>query len=163
MFAILGIAFFIGIGNNIISPYGIDFIREKKELAEATDDELFNLPEEKDYQVKSISTEKALELFEKDLALFVDARDQWEFAEGHIKGAYNLPSYMFEEAFPKFSSFPKDTLMIIYCGDDDCGMSKKLAVDLVRKGYRKVFIYTDGWKIWEMNNFPTGKGEVENE
>lgn len=156
-------ASFIGIGNNIISPFGVNFIREKKVLEEATDDELFASSQEKDYQVKSVSTEKAFELFEKNQALFVDARDQWEFAEGHIKGAYNLPSYIFEEEFPKFSSTPKDKLIIIYCDDLECGMSKQLAVELVRKGYRKVFVYTDGWQFWIQNNFPVEKGELKDE
>lgn len=153
----------IGIVNNSISPFGLKLIREKKVLAQATNDELFNTSEEKDYQVKSVSTEKAYELFQKKLAIFIDARDQWEFAKGHIKGAYNLPSYIFEEEFPKFSSTPKEKLLIIYCDDIECGSSKKLAVNLVKKGYKKVFVYTDGWRFWIQNNFPVEKGELNDE
>lgn len=161
--ALLFIAIFIGIINNLISPFGIDFIREKKLLAAATDEELFLNSKGKDYQVKSVTTEKAFELFQEKTAMFIDARDQWEFADGHIPGAYNLPSYIFDEEFPKFSSTQKSELLIVYCDDIDCGMSKKLATELVKNGYKRVFIYEDGWKTWVLNNYPveTGGSSVE--
>lgn len=160
---IIFLSVFIGIVNNYISPFGIDFIREKKVLAAATDEELFSTSVEEDYQVKSVSSEKVFELFKNQSALFIDARDQWEFAEGHIPGAYNLPYYIFEDEFQKFSSTSKNKLLIIYCDDLECGMSKKLASELVKNGYQKVFIFEDGWKTWILNNFPVESGGVSAE
>ena len=147
----------IGLINNAISPTGVSFIREKKSLAQA-DESDFLISDEKDYQVKAVPIDKVIEFFESEKALFVDARDQWEFSDGHIKNAVNLPSYMFEEEFPKFEQTPKDELLIIYCDDPDCGMSKKLALDLVKKGYKRVFIFEEGWRAWQELNMPTGTG-----
>lgn len=99
IFALLLIPSVCGIAYNYFTDFGIDFIRAKEELTWISDEELEELISDEaafSGSIKAIDIEKAYDLFLKDNAVFIDARDQWEFADGHIKGAINIPEYIFE-------------------------------------------------------------------
>jgi len=98
-------------------------------------------------------------LYNSGRALFVDARDKWDFAEGHIKNAVNIPEYSFDKSNPILKTIPKNKTIITYCGGDDCEMSEKLAEYLFELGYEKVFVFFGGWNEWQAANYPTETGE----
>ncbi|RJP67238.1 MAG: rhodanese-like domain-containing protein [Ignavibacteriales bacterium] len=106
-----------------------------------------------------IKLNQALKLYNSGRALFVDARDKWDFADGHIKGAINIPEYSFDKSNPVLKSIPKNKTIITYCGGDDCEMSEKLAEYFYELGYKKVFIFFGGWNEWKAANYPTETGE----
>jgi rhodanese-related sulfurtransferase len=95
-----------------------------------------------------INLKQAYKLFESKTAVFIDARDKWDFSDGHIPNSINIPEYKFDNNDPVLKSIPKNKTLITYCGGDDCEMSSKLADNLFNLGYKNVYIFFGGWKEW---------------
>ncbi len=47
--------------------------------------------------------------------IFIDVREPFEFATGHVKGAINIPPSELMAGAKKLAGVPKDTELIIYC------------------------------------------------
>ncbi|MFY9944282.1 MAG: rhodanese-like domain-containing protein, partial [Desulfobacterales bacterium] len=68
-----------------------------------------------------IELEEARELFQQDTALFVDARPQVQYADGHIRGALSLPWQEVDRYFVQTAERLEDAAAIItYCDGDSC-------------------------------------------
>lgn len=96
-------------------------------------------------------------------AIFVDVREPAQFAAGHIDGAINIPV---EDIEQKWSSLPKDRLIILYEGgsqggspDDVCAFSRAAARVLFQHGFDRlnVKVYQDGLKGWEAAGLPVAR------
>ena len=128
------ISVLLGTFYNSLSPSGIPFIREKIDLKYAdpelnTDFDSLQLPSESNIVEPSlIMTEAAYALYNSKNILFIDARDQWDFNENRIKGAINIPEYKFDFNMPIVKALDKDFTFIVYCGDVECDVSKRLAI-----------------------------------
>ncbi|HXG00551.1 MAG TPA: rhodanese-like domain-containing protein, partial [Bacteroidota bacterium] len=96
-----------------------------------------------------ISYEEAARLFERGAALFVDARHDYDYKLGHIKGAMNVPLKDFDLASSQLSRVPKDTLIVTYCDGADCNSSVELAQKLSAAGFTNVRIFFGGWNEWK--------------
>ena len=102
-----------------------------------------------------ISLEIAKDLFDKNI-LFIDARAEEYFIEGHIPGA--LCNDDFDQLMDDIDSRLIDNnYFIVYCSDDDCGSSEELARRLFDQGYLNIYLFKGGWKQWTENNFPIKK------
>ena len=106
-------------------------------------------PVEKLKKPSFITLNQAYKLFKTGNVLFIDARDKWEFGDGHIAGAINIPEYNFDKSNPVLKTIPKDKTIVSYCDGDDCEMSVKLADNLFNLGYKNVYIFFGGWKEWK--------------
>jgi hypothetical protein len=128
----------LGIFYNLVSPSGIPFIRENIDLKYAepelnTKIDSLQLPSESNIVEPSlIMTEAAYALYDSKKILFIDARDQWDFNESRIKGAINIPEYKFDINMPIVKALNKDFTFIVYCGDVECDVSKRLAIKAKR-------------------------------
>ena len=96
-------------------------------------------------------------------AFLIDARDPYEYEEGHLPGSINLP---YETAISDPALLESlDTggrPIIAYCGGGDCEVSYSLAVELVAFGYERVAVYVGGFPEWQENGLPvTTGGEVK--
>jgi rhodanese-related sulfurtransferase len=97
--------------------------------------------------------------FDAGAALFVDAREAPEYAEGHIAGALSVP---FDDAVKNpallepFKRAGKP--LILYCSGGDCELSKDLARNMVADGIRKVLVFTDGLPAWKAAGYPMDAG-----
>ena len=95
-------------------------------------------------------------------AVFVDAREAVEYAEGHIAGALSVP---FDDAVKNpallepFKRAGKP--LILYCSGGDCELSKDLARNMVAEGIRKVLVFTDGMPAWQVAGYPTETGAAK--
>lgn len=47
--------------------------------------------------------------------MFIDVREPFEFATGHVKGAINIPPSKLMAGAKKLEGVPKDTELILYC------------------------------------------------
>lgn len=47
--------------------------------------------------------------------MFIDVREPFEFALGHVKGAVNIPPSKLMAGAKKLEGVPKDTELILYC------------------------------------------------
>lgn len=92
-------------------------------------------------------------------AVFVDARESDEYAEGHIAGAILMP-------FDVAAGDPAlleglDTggkPIVVYCGGGACELSMNLAWELIYAGHPRVLVYMGGYPEWAEAGYPTGTG-----
>jgi rhodanese-related sulfurtransferase len=89
------------------------------------------------------------QLHDANAALFVDAREDWEFAEGHIAGAINLP---YEQAISDpalLESIEQDDKpIVVYCGGGSCEVSISVAWELLGVGKTRIAVYLGGFPEW---------------
>ncbi len=93
-----------------------------------------------------ISQDEAIKMMQEQTDyIIVDVRRSDEFAEGHIKGAINVPNENITDEMPELLP-DKDQLLLIYCrsGNRSKEASKKLA-DI---GYTNVYEF-GGINTWE--------------
>ncbi len=103
----------------------------------------------------SINLSEAKILFEKNGAVFVDARHYFDFRRGHIKAAINLPLADFDNREQTIASLPQDKAIIVYCDAAECNSSIELAAKLYEHGIGGVRIFFGGWQDWSGNHLPT--------
>jgi rhodanese-related sulfurtransferase len=93
--------------------------------------------------------------------IFVDARDEDHYQEGHIPGAYELDPYHPEKelgtVLPICQAAEK---VVVYCTGGDCEDSDTAAI-LLRDGgvpAQKLFVYGGGFTEWEDSHLPVETG-----
>lgn len=109
-----------------------------------------------DYQREIKRVEDAFALYQAGESLFVDARDDDLFAQGHITGAAHLFVYDYDNVIDAFvERYPdKDRLIVTYCSGRECEDSHTLAQYLTEEGYRHVKVFIDGFPAWEKEGLP---------
>ena len=105
-----------------------------------------------------IDLEQARQLFEKEDALFLDARPKNEFAQGRIQGALSLPwqgvdRYLIEIA----DRLETQKTIIAYCDGESCDLSHELALFLKEMGFENVRVLVNGWSVWKQAGLPTDR------
>jgi phage shock protein E len=61
--------------------------------------------------------------------LFVDVREPYEYALGHIEGAISVPSQSLMQGAPELKDVPKDTKIIVYCRS---GSRSAIAIEIFK-------------------------------
>jgi len=113
------------------------------------------------YEPVNIPLETAKQLFD-DNAVFIDAREDIEFKEGHIKGARNIPYKAFvestnEQKLEIMKGIEKEKIIVSYCSSDSCEISIDNAYEMAKIGYNDVKIFLGGYKEWKNKNYPIEK------
>lgn len=158
IFIILMSSILLGFIYNTFSTDGIDFIRKPiiiKSVQIGESDEYGDI-------IGGIDLAQALQLFEDKSAIFVDARDQWEFSKYHIDGAVNIPEFSFTKEDSILNNISSESLLVIYCDGDDCDISKRLAQEFIKLGYKNTYVFLGGMKSWVEAKLPI-TGDSENE
>jgi rhodanese-related sulfurtransferase len=89
--------------------------------------------------------------------IFVDARNEEEFLQGHLPGAWLFDPYQPEKYFPAvLPSCQAAEQIIVYCHGGDCDDSLSAANLLKDAGIpaAKLWIYGGGMSEWETNGQP---------
>lgn len=101
----------------------------------------------------------SLELAQKfysDNILFIDARGNDSYNEGHITGAIkSMPFSDLVDYIFILQGF--DEPLVVYCDDEECGLSQDLAYQIESEGFSNIYIFSGGWKQWESAKLPTEK------
>lgn len=109
-------------------------------------------------ELKAIDTETAWKVFELKGAVFIDARPENQFDEGHIPGALNMYANAFSQYVPQVVQIPRDKQIVVYCGGGDCDLSHELADQIRALGlHKKVAVYTGGTAEWKQKNYPLSR------
>jgi len=83
--------------------------------------------------------------------VFIDVREDHEWAKGHAKGAIHLGKGIIERDIEKVVTNPNAEI-ILYCGG---GYRSALAADALQQiGYQRVFSMAGGYKDWVKNGQP---------
>jgi rhodanese-related sulfurtransferase len=94
--------------------------------------------------------------------VFVDARDEAHYRQGHIPGAYEFDAYHPEKFFPTvLPPCQAAEQIVVYCHGGDCDDSESAALLLRDVGIatHKLLIYGDGITGWTTNHWPVETGE----
>ena len=144
MLAVIILSLAVGLFSNIIRSNGIPILAQDMVIADNLD-EVFGEP-------VAVTLSQAKNLFDKGI-IFVDARGDEYFDDGHIQNAWNSGFFM-ELMFKLDSLQTKDDPVVIYCSDDECGSSEELANDLYNEGFTKLFVFKGGWLEWNKAGYP---------
>ncbi len=101
--------------------------------------------------IPEIALNQAEEMYQKQQAIFVDARKSAFYSQQHIKDATNLPVILFDLMYPMFQFMVeqegKDKTLVVYGGTFSRRMDIDLARMLKHKGLKNVVVLKDyaGW------------------
>ncbi|HVP12696.1 MAG TPA: rhodanese-like domain-containing protein [Phycisphaerae bacterium] len=96
----------------------------------------------------TVDSDAVLEALVSGTACLVDAREPSEYAEGHLRGAINLPSSAIYNDIERLRSLiSTEQRVIVYCGGGGCEASHNVS-DVLRRDFdfKNVFIYENGWE-----------------
>ena len=106
-----------------------------------------------------IPLENAAAWWAEEGAVFLDARSPQEYAQGHIRGARNVPWQSFDQYIDRvWGRFPDDTRMVTYCDGVHCSLGEDLARELMAMGYTQVRVLVNGWTRWVEAGLPVDTG-----
>jgi rhodanese-related sulfurtransferase len=103
-------------------------------------------------RIRELSTEQVRAKQErKEDFVFVDVREDSEWAKGHAAGAIHLGKGVIERDVEQ--TIPdRDREIILYCGG---GFRSALAADMLqRMGYVRVYSMDGGIKVWRERGYP---------
>jgi rhodanese-related sulfurtransferase len=95
------------------------------------------------------------------LVLFVDARDDQHFQEGHIPDAHQLDHYRPEKYLPVvLAACMSAEKIVVYCNGGDCEDSEFTAIMLTQAGVPadRLFVYAGGITEWKQHGEPVELG-----
>jgi len=100
--------------------------------------------------------------YELESIVFIDARDDRHYAEGHIPGAYQFDRYYPEKHLPAVLPVCLNaTKIVVYCTGGDCEDSEFAALTLKDAGapLERIVVYAGGMTEWLANGLPVEIGE----
>lgn len=138
----------VGILFNFLRPTGIPIIA--KQINGFSNN--FQIDE---FIIEIINLEIAKKFFYDDV-LFVDARDNTSYMEGHITGAISpIPHDKMVDNI--FNNHGFNEPFVIYCDNEECGFSEDLAYQLQAEGFSKIYVFSGGWNQWLVAKLPVEK------
>lgn len=116
------------------------------------------IPEWKKRFYIDISAKTAKALFDKDSALFIDARPLSKFRESTIIGSVGISGGKFKE-LNKRLPLDVESKVVVFCGGYECELSHSVAANMIAMGYKHVMTYSGGIPEWKKLGYPmTGSG-----
>lgn len=138
----------VGIVFNFLQPAGISIIAKQINGFSGN------------YQIDEFVIEvidlKIAKKFYYDDVLFVDARNDISFNEGHITGAISSTPYN-EMVDNIFDNQGFNNPIVVYCDDAECGLSEDLAYQLQAEGFSRIYVFGGGWNQWLTAKLPVTK------
>ena len=86
--------------------------------------------------------------------LLIDARDTAAYRKGHIAGARNIFGLNSDEHFAELAPLSRDTLVVIYCSNPECHLGRMLAEFMGAIGFKRLYLYDEGWDGWVKAKMP---------
>ena len=150
---LVGISVVLALVVNFLSPKGIALIGQwdtsKGVITAGPNKSKEGMPQE----INSVA--RAREIFDSGNVLFVDARSQRDYEDGHIPGAVFFPVRRFDEQIESLlNQHPPETRIVTYCSGRTCEDSHHLARLLADVGFTQVSVFIDGFPGWEAQGFP---------
>ncbi len=116
-----------------------------------------------------VSVNEAAEVFrDPNTALgvnvFVDARGDGPFAEGHIPGAVQCDHYNLDLYVDNVLDYAQGAdKVIVYCNGGDCIDSMSVCTDLEDAGVSidNIYLFAGGWKAWLAAKLPVATGSQD--
>lgn len=150
---LMGMATLMAFIINMLSPRGIALMgqweTDKGTISAKPKDDVV------DMKLELGDIERVKEIYDQGRAVFVDARSEDDYVDGHIKGAETFPLYEFDQLLPGFKNrFPLEKYIITYCSGRTCNDSHILAQKLMEHGFMNISVFIDGFPAWKENGYP---------
>ena len=149
---ILAVSFLFSFGFNAVRNEGLPLIASKH-IIEGGQSAVDSLLAQTTllFQPVMIDLEIAKAFYDRGV-LFIDARDDKEFREGHIAGSKLAPAYPGEI----LRWVTEDDPVVAYCGGGECDLSMNLANELMGEdwGFARVFVFDGGLPQWIEAGYP---------
>lgn len=143
---ILIVSTLLALGINLFRKDGLPLFKTPEALLETSGE--------------TLSMEQARNLFHKNQAFFVDARDKRDYDQGHIAGARLLPYGDFDNHITAFfEEVAPETSLVVYCDGRHCDLSHGVARLLREFGFEKVRVLINGWSLWQEAGLPVEREE----
>lgn len=112
------------------------------------------------------TSDQAAQLFrdprqEQELVVFIDARNDWHYQQGHIPGAYQFDHYRAADYLAAVLPVCQTAeQIVIYCTGGDCEDSEFAAIFLHQAGIpvEKLLVYAGGMAEWTAKGLPVEIG-----
>ena len=132
----------IGIGVNAVSPSRIPLLLTANDASTLP---TLPLPE----GLTPITLPEVRVVLGEQTCLFIDAREPDDYEAGHIPGAVNLPTYDFDDYFPRaVAQIEEASQLIVYCDGVECSDSIQVAERLLEFGFSDIFVFEAGYRAW---------------
>lgn len=100
---------------------------------------------------------------EQNLVVFLDARKEEEYQQGHIPGAWRYDYVRHEDFLPTVGPLCQGAeQIVVYCGGGHCELSEYAAIDLrdiLSLPKEKLMVYGGGFNEWTTNQMPIEVGD----
>lgn len=141
---IAGIWGVVGVGANLVATTPIPWIYEPPRTLDL-----------EGVKVPLVDEKQAREFMESADTMFVDSRNQEDYAKSHVKGSVFLSPDDVQERFISAEPLlPKDSRIVLYCYGPECDMAERVAGFLVQMGYRNLAIMSAGFTAWTTAGYP---------
>lgn len=118
------------------------------------------------HKFQTITFEEVLEAFNDGgmvdgTCVFVDARNDQLYQDGHIPGALQADHYRLDEYIEAvLDAVDMAEKVVVYCNGGDCEDSIYMCQDLIEFDVSsdRLFLYEGGWNEWELNGQPVATG-----
>ncbi len=110
--------------------------------------------------IKTVNLETAHSVWQTGQTLVIDARPAQDYLELHVPGAVNLPPESWANLTepPKIVGLNQERQILIYCSQESCDDSLKLANKLQNLGFTRVMAFTGGFRAWDEAGYPVDTG-----
>jgi len=151
-FIIVAVSAVFSFSYNVIRDNGLPLIAEKI-IVEGGQSAADSLLAETTiiFQPVMIDLAIAKEFYDRGV-LFIDARDDHEYREGHIAGARLAPANPGE--ILRWTT--ADDPVVTYCSGGECDLSMNLSMNLMGEdwGFARVFVFDGGLPEWIAAGYP---------
>jgi len=121
---------------------------------------------EASHRVSEITSDQALEFFRESRrrpgeVIFVDARKESSFLEGHVPDAYPLDRFYPDTSLPAVvMAGGTAEVVVVYCAGGTCEDSHYAALQLLEAGLQesRVRVYAGGFNDWTAQHRPVERG-----
>jgi 3-mercaptopyruvate sulfurtransferase SseA len=153
--AIMFVATLLGITVNAVRPGGIPLVQKGAPVSTVQHGATTDSVATEAVVEGAVSLSEMKRIYDAGTAYIIDARDPFEYEEGHIPGAINVPYDRLPEYLDMLSGeVPMDGEVIVYCRGPDCDFSDTLATELKILGYQNVRVFPGGWEHWTAAGYP---------
>ncbi|MCW5553353.1 MAG: rhodanese-like domain-containing protein [Verrucomicrobiae bacterium] len=99
--------------------------------------------------------------YEQELVVFIDARNEWHYQQGHIPGAHQFDHYRAADYLASVLPVCQTAeQVVVYCTGGDCEDSEFAAIFLHQAGIpvEKILVYAGGMAEWSAKGLPVELG-----
>ena len=109
-----------------------------------------------EYADGTISTEQLTSIDSKEI-VFIDARNEGQYNEGHIPGAINID---WRDTIKRMDEIPRDKPVVLYC---ETGLLSSKAHFMLRlAGYENAKVLWGGYLVWSARQSFEDAAQVKN-